>query len=68
MGGRAKERASLTKVGRSWRTVRPNCLAIDSASDASITNLGCSIFVVGLLGMGARSGSKEKRGSDGDHL
>jgi hypothetical protein len=34
----------LTRAGRSWRTVRPDCFAIDSASDASITNMGPSIF------------------------
>jgi hypothetical protein len=44
IGGRAKACADLTRVGRSWRTVRPDCLAIDSASDASITKMGPSIL------------------------
>lgn len=46
IGGLARVWADLTSVGRSWRTVSPDFWAIDSASAASITNLGRSIFWV----------------------
>ncbi|XP_062018535.1 probable aldo-keto reductase 1 [Rosa rugosa] len=44
MGTRARALARSTKDRRSWTTVRPFCLTIDSASEASISNLGESIF------------------------
>ena len=43
IGGRAKLCADLTRVGRRRGIVRADCLAKDSASGASITNLVPSI-------------------------
>lgn len=46
IGERARVWADLTNEGRSWRRFRSEFLAIDSASEDSITNLDRSIFVV----------------------
>jgi hypothetical protein len=49
-------------VGRSWGTVRLESCAMDSASEAGITNLGLSIFALGLRGTRVRESSSWKRG------